>query len=91
VAGVGAAATKAGDGSLGDVRLVFIGVGGTPVRAFDAEDALRGTVPGADSFAEAAQRAAAGLEPQSDIHASSDYRRRVAAVLARRALEEATR
>jgi carbon-monoxide dehydrogenase medium subunit len=33
--------------------------------------------------------AAASLEPDSDLHATADYRRRVAAVLAERALRAA--
>jgi CO/xanthine dehydrogenase FAD-binding subunit len=79
---VGAAAVV----SPGDTRLVFIGVGGAPVRATEAEELLR---EGA-SYEEAAERAASTLDPASDLHASADYRRRVAKVLARRALEEAT-
>jgi carbon-monoxide dehydrogenase medium subunit len=89
---VGAAAVVAlgGDGAIADARLVFIGVGGAAVRATDAEAQLVGRPATLESFAEAAEAASGGLEPPSDLHASADYRRRVARVVARRALEEAT-
>jgi len=89
---VGAAAIVAlgGDGAIADARLVFIGVGGAAVRATEAEALLRGRAATPESFAEAAEEAAGGLEPPSDLHASGDYRRRVARVVARRALQEAT-
>jgi carbon-monoxide dehydrogenase medium subunit len=88
--GVGAVVVLGPDRSITDARLVFIGVGGAPVRAREAEAVLRGSQPGDSLFAEAAQRAAAQLQPGSDTHATGAYRRRVAAVLARRALQEAT-
>jgi carbon-monoxide dehydrogenase medium subunit len=87
---VGAAAVVALDvGAIRDVRLVLMGVGPKPVRAAWAEAMLRNVQPSEAAFAEAAQAAVAGLEPTSDIHATADYRRRVAGVLARRALVEA--
>src|SRR5215467_11347665 len=70
--------------AIRDVRLVLMGVGPTPVRAAGAEAMLRNVQPGEAAFAEAAEAAVAGLEPTSDIHATADYRRRVAGVLARR-------
>ena len=87
--GAAAAIELGGDGAIADARLVFIGVGGTPVRADEAEAALRGQRPDRAAFAEAAEQAVVGLEPISDVHASADYRRRVARAVARRALEEA--
>jgi CO/xanthine dehydrogenase FAD-binding subunit len=90
VVAAGAAVVLAGDGTIADARLAFTGVGATAVRAYDAEATLRGAQPGDDVFAEAAARAAAELEPGSDAHATAAYRRRIADVLARRALKEAT-
>jgi CO/xanthine dehydrogenase FAD-binding subunit len=90
VVAAGAAVALAGDGTIADARLAFTGVGATAVRAHDAEATLRGAQPGDDVFAEAAARAAAELEPGSDAHATAAYRRRIADVLARRALKEAT-
>lgn len=76
-------------GTIEDARLVLSGVGGTPVRARGAEDLLRGTEPTAATLTAAARRAAADLDPSGDLHATAEYRRRAAGVLARRALEEA--
>jgi carbon-monoxide dehydrogenase medium subunit len=90
IVGAAAVVSLGGDGAIADARLVFIGVGGAPVRASEAEALLRGRAPEAAVFAEAAEQAVTGLEPTSDLHASADYRCRVAKVLARRALEEAT-
>lgn len=56
-----------------------------PMRAAGVEEALAG---GADA-ATASARAAEGTSPASDAFASADYRRDVAAVIVRRALEEA--
>jgi carbon-monoxide dehydrogenase medium subunit len=68
---------------LDPARVVLFGVGGVPVRAVEAEQALD---QGADGT-EAAELATRGLEPVSDVHADAGYRHRVAAVLVRRALE----
>jgi carbon-monoxide dehydrogenase medium subunit len=89
---VGVAAAVALDGGrIADARLAFIGVGGAPVRAREAEKVLVGAEPGAELFAEAAETAKGELDPAGDSHASAEYRRRVAGVLAQRALAEATR
>lgn len=77
-------------GTIAEARLALFGVDATPVRAVEAEAALRGARPGEDVFREAAELAASGLAPNADVHASSEYRRRVAAVVARRALRMAT-
>jgi len=90
IVGVGAALALDGAGAIADARLVFIGVGGAPVRAREAEGLLRGSAPSDALFAEAAERAKTELDPPGDTHASAGYRRRVAGVLARRALAEAT-
>jgi carbon-monoxide dehydrogenase medium subunit len=87
--GVAAAIALDGEGVITDARLVFTGVGLQPVRAREAEASLRGTSAGADAFAAAADLVAGALHPRTDAHASGDYRRRVAGVIARRALEEA--
>jgi aerobic carbon-monoxide dehydrogenase medium subunit len=87
---VGAAAVvQVNGGTVGETRLVFTGAGGTAIRARGAEAALVGQPATEASFAAAAEAAVADLDPVSDVHASADYRRRVARVLARRALAEA--
>ena len=63
----------------------LVNMGPVPVRATGAEQALAGGA----SEAEAAAHAADGLEPPEDLNASADYRRHLAQVLVRRALEEA--
>jgi carbon-monoxide dehydrogenase medium subunit len=76
-------------GNVADSRIVLTGVGGTAVRVVDAEALLRGATPGREPFEAAAERAVRDLEPPSDLHASRAYRRHVARVLVRRALEQA--
>jgi aerobic carbon-monoxide dehydrogenase medium subunit len=72
---VGAAATGG--------RIALANMGPTPLRARAAERAL---ASGA-SPAEAAELAADGTEPGEDLHANREYRRHLARVLTRRALE----
>jgi carbon-monoxide dehydrogenase medium subunit len=84
-----AAVVMVEEGVVRDARIALLGVGPTPVRATEAEALLRGGRAGEELFREAAEKAAAGLEPSSDVHAPAGYRRRVAAVLTRRALMEA--
>lgn len=78
------------DGSISHARLAFIGVGATAVRAPEAEAFLHGQQPTAEACTHAAELAARTLTPASDIHATGEYRRRVAGVLANRALREAS-
>jgi CO/xanthine dehydrogenase FAD-binding subunit len=87
--GVAAAIALDGDGLINDARLVFTGVGLMPVRAREAEASLVGTSGDAAALATAAGLVTGQLQPRTDAHASGDYRRRVAGVLTRRALEEA--
>jgi carbon-monoxide dehydrogenase medium subunit len=77
---VGLAACGRADGRrLRDLRLVYFGVGETPVRAHGAEGAL------AEGDAEAAASALAqDLTPADDVHASSAVKLHLAGVLLRR-------
>ncbi len=90
IAGVAAMVGLGPDGRIERAALALCGVGPTPVRARQAEAALLGAPPTEDRFREAGELAARETDPTSDIHASADYRRRVAAVLVRRALSTAT-
>jgi carbon-monoxide dehydrogenase medium subunit len=65
--------------------VALVNMGATPIRASAVESAL---ASGA-SAAEAAAHASDGLEPPEDLNASAEYRRHLATVLVRRALEEA--
>ena len=67
-------------------RIALGGVGPAPLRVEAAEAALLGERPGDEVFRRAAELAAQAVDPPSDIHASSGYRRQLAGVLARRAL-----
>jgi carbon-monoxide dehydrogenase medium subunit len=66
----------------------LFGVGGTPVRATGAEQALIAAGAGAD-LTDIAREATEPLIPSGDIHASGAYRKQVAAVVVRRALARA--
>ena len=70
----------------GEARIVLINVSDRPVRAHEAEAAMKAGA----AIDEAAAIAARDLEPTADLHASAAYRRSVARVLVRRALTEAT-
>ncbi len=87
--GVAAALVLAGDGRCRDARLALTGVGASPVRGRTGEAALRGQVPSDRLLREVGRLVAAGLEPDSDLHASAEYRRDVAGVLVERALRAA--
>jgi aerobic carbon-monoxide dehydrogenase medium subunit len=70
-------------------RLVYFGVGATPIRVKAAEDALIGQAAAEPAFEAAAQCAKRGIDPSNDIHATEEYRRAVAATLTKRALRAA--
>lgn len=76
-------------GSVDDVRIALGAVAPTPMRAHAAEDRLRGQLPGARQLDEAAVLAAQETRPISDMRASADFRRDLARVLVRRALDRA--
>jgi aerobic carbon-monoxide dehydrogenase medium subunit len=86
---VSALVKKAGDGSCEDVRIGLTHMGSVPLRATAAEAALRGQALTPENIAAAAEQAAEGTEPPSDLNASQDYKRHLARVLTRRALEKA--
>jgi carbon-monoxide dehydrogenase medium subunit len=77
------------DGTIANPRLVLYAVGTRPVRASAAEEVLRGAVPEPDVLQRAADAAVADVNATSNIHASAEYRLRLAKVIARRALERA--
>jgi carbon-monoxide dehydrogenase medium subunit len=81
-----AAHGRIADGAIGEARLVFAGVGLTPVRAGRAEAAVSGRRPDAATLAEAGRALDADLDPPADIHASAALRRHLARVLLSRAL-----
>jgi aerobic carbon-monoxide dehydrogenase medium subunit len=88
---VGAAARVriSSDGKIGEIALGMTGVSSKPYRATAAEKALRGKKADSESIEAACAKAAQGVEPLSDIFASSEYRRAMAGVFARRAISAA--
>lgn len=88
---VGAAvAVTLANGSVASARIGLLNLSEKPLRATGAEQALAGATPATATFNEVAQMATRDLEPSGDLHASPAYRRKVAAVCIRRALEQAT-
>jgi CO/xanthine dehydrogenase FAD-binding subunit len=74
---------------IAQARLVYFGVGPTPIRVKAAEEVLIGQHAEEAAFEAAAQSAKQGIDPSNDIHASEEYRRAVAASLTKRALRAA--
>ena len=73
------------NGNVAGASIGLVNMGGTPLRARAAEDALAG----GSSAADAAALVTEGAEPPSDHAGSSEYRAHLAKVVARRALEQA--
>jgi len=72
------------------VAVALTGMGSRPIRASGVEEALRGKAGHDDELRTAAKRATEGTDPQQDLNGSPDYRRHLAQVLTRRALEQIT-
>ncbi len=87
LAGAAALVTLDGDGAVTGARLTLTGP--APIRAGAAEAAVLGERPSEALFREAARRAVAGIEQDSDMHATTEYRLRACEAMARRALAEA--
>ena len=71
-------------------RMVFLSAGDGPMVAHRAAELLEGQAPTLEAIRAAAEIAASeDIDPGSDIHATAEFRRHLANVLARRALEQA--
>jgi carbon-monoxide dehydrogenase medium subunit len=88
LAGV-AAVVGVSRGRVDHARVALFGVGPTALRGGTAEARLIGQAPAPAAIADAAAAATSELHPDSDLHASGDYRRRVARTLMTRALTDA--
>jgi aerobic carbon-monoxide dehydrogenase medium subunit len=87
---IGIAAMVVRDGQRCKVaRLATAGAGPVPLRLRAAEEILERDGPGEAAIDAAARRASELVSPDSDIHASSDYRRHLTGVLTKRALTRA--
>jgi carbon-monoxide dehydrogenase medium subunit len=80
-----AAVVRRSNGTVDDAAIALTNMGPTPVRARTSEETLRSV----DDVAAAAESVAAESDPPSDTAGSAEYRRHLATVLARRALDEA--
>jgi carbon-monoxide dehydrogenase medium subunit len=90
--GVAAVVTLDGKGLIRQARMVFLSAGDRPMEAHRAADVLTGQAPTPEAFRAAAEIAASDdIDPSSDIHATAEFRRHLAKVLARRALDQACR
>jgi carbon-monoxide dehydrogenase medium subunit len=83
---VAVAAVVHGNGSVERASIALTNMGATSLHATAAEEALVGGA----SIADAAELAAEGTEPPTDQAGSAEFRKHLARVLTRRALEEAT-
>jgi len=90
LAGVAARLELDGRGVCTKARIALFGVGDRPMLASSGARAIEGQVPTPEVIRAVADAAASDdIDPTSDIHATSKYRRHLAGVLTRRALERA--
>jgi CO/xanthine dehydrogenase FAD-binding subunit len=74
------------DGAVGEVRVAVGGAGPTAMRLTGLEEELKGKPFNKDVLEGQIERAIRVLDPPSDVHGSSEYRREVAKVIIRRLL-----
>jgi CO/xanthine dehydrogenase FAD-binding subunit len=77
--------------SIIESRVALTGVGRTALRVAAAENLLVGQTLTADVSNQVVEAVRAAIEPDTDLHASADYRRHLAGVLTSRALAAAWR
>jgi carbon-monoxide dehydrogenase medium subunit len=82
------ALAQADGGNVSNVKVALIAAASTPVHATSVEDALRGQPATADNIRAAAANVAAQVDPIDDFRGSSEYKRDMAVVFTRRALEQ---
>jgi carbon-monoxide dehydrogenase medium subunit len=88
IVGVAAVARRS-NGSVAEARIALTNMGSVPVRATAAESAAAGADATRQALRAAAEHAADGTEPPSDLDGAADYRRHLAKVLTGRALAAA--
>lgn len=89
IVGLAAVADVSGK-TLGQLRLVFLGVGNTPIRARATEAILEGKSLSSELMAAAKLVLAGELTPGADLYNSSEMKLHLAAVLMKRLLEKMT-
>jgi carbon-monoxide dehydrogenase medium subunit len=88
-AAVAAQLTLGVDGACTEVGIGLTNVGLTPIKATQAEAALRGRRPDEAAIARAARLAAEAAQPAEDLRGSVEYKRDLVRVLTGRALRRA--
>jgi aerobic carbon-monoxide dehydrogenase medium subunit len=91
VVSAGALITRQPSGSCALARVALGGLGAGPIRAMVTEAELQGKPLTPEVISAAAARAAENTDPVDDTYASADYKRHVATVYARRAIEAAVK
>ena len=86
--GIAVRVRKSG-GKISFARIGVTGVSNRAYRATASEKALEGTAGSADDVRAAAALVAQGVDANSDLHASAEYRRHLASVYAARAITAA--
>lgn len=81
-----AAAVRRDNGRIAEARIGLTNMGPTPLRAPAAEAALAGADAAPAAVARAAEAAAEGTRPSTDLSATPEYREHLARVLTRRAV-----
>ncbi len=71
-----------------DVRAAYLSIGPVP-QVYDLTDAVAGQPYVSADWSAAGELAASMVEPEGDLHATADYRRRLVAVLTERGLPQA--
>jgi carbon-monoxide dehydrogenase medium subunit len=89
VVGVAVNISRDGSGKCQSAGVGITGASPTAYRARGVEDALKGSALDARALSSAAGHATDGVEANSDLFASAEYRKHLAAVYTRRALETA--
>jgi carbon-monoxide dehydrogenase medium subunit len=89
VVGVAARLVLGEKGTVEQISVGITGVGPKAYRATAVEDALRGKSPGGKRLEGACSHAAEGVDVNSDLFASAEYRTHLAGVFASRAIERA--
>jgi carbon-monoxide dehydrogenase medium subunit len=86
-----AATLTVADGAIRQARIALTGVGPTALRAAEAEAMLTGHAPDGALVDRVIDAVRSVISPETDLHASSDYRRHLAGVLTGRVLTAAWR
>lgn len=81
-----AATVRSEGGTIAEAAVGLTNMGSTPVRASMVEQALVGQPATEDVVRQAAESAAEGTNPPSDLNGAADYRKHLATVLTRRAV-----